>query len=271
MNHSTFLTTLFAALCIASAPPSRADDTPKPIRALMVCGGCCHDYENQKRILSEGISKRANVVWTIVHEGIPTKEDDGRKYRVSIYEKDGWANGYDVVLHNECFGFVDDNAFVERITKPHFEGLPAVVLHCSTHSYRKATTDEWRKLIGQSSFSHETRRDLDVKLLKPDHVVMKGFPAEWHDAQDELYKNEKLWPNFIPLAEAYGVDTKKDHACIWVNTYGKGKVFGTTLGHTNETMQSDVYLDLVTRGLLWATGHLNDDGTPATGFGPGGK
>ena len=25
---------------------------------------------------------------------------------------------------------------------------------------------------------------------------------------------------------------------------------------------------LVTRGLLWATGHLNDDGTPAKGYGP---
>jgi hypothetical protein len=26
------------------------------------------------------------------------------------------------------------------------------------------------------------------------------------------------------------------------------------------------YLDLVTRGLLWATGHLTDDGKPAAGY-----
>ena len=108
---------ILAALCVLIFTPLHAEDTA-PIRALMVCGGCCHDYEHQKVILSEGISKRANVVWTIVHEGIPTKEDDMRKYRVSIYEKEGWDKGYDVVLHNECFGFVDDNAFVERITKP---------------------------------------------------------------------------------------------------------------------------------------------------------
>lgn len=269
------LSFLVAALFAVTAV---AEDKPKPIHALMVCGGCCHDYENQKKILSEGISKRANVEWTIVCEGVdsPTEKPDptrpsNREHRVSIYEKADWAKGYDVVLHNECFGFVDDNAFVEQIAKPHFEGLPAVVLHCSTHSYRKASTDEWRKLIGQSSFSHEMRRDLDVKTVNADHPVMKGFPAEWHDAGDELYKNEKLWPNFIPLAQAYGQDTKKDHACIWVNTYGKAKVFGTTLGHSNETMSSDVYLDLVTRGLLWATGHLNDDGTPKAGYGPGGK
>ncbi|MEZ0258261.1 MAG: ThuA domain-containing protein, partial [Chthoniobacter sp.] len=105
----------------------------------------------------------------------------------------------------------------------------------------------------------------------PEHPVMKGFPTEWHDPMDELYKNEKLWPNFVPLAQAYGQETQKDHACIWVNTYGKAKVFGTTLGHSNATMQSDVYLDLVARGLLWACDKLNDDGTPKAGYGPGGK
>lgn len=31
------------------------------------------------------------------------------------------------------------------------------------------------------------------------------------------------------------------------------------------------YLGLVARGLLWAAGHLNDDGTPARGYGPAGK
>ena len=251
---------LAALLLLAGFGHLRADER-KPIRALMVCGGCCHDYENQKRILSEGISKRANVVWTIVHEEGKDKAD--KTHRVSIYEKEGWEKGYDVVLHNECFGFVDDNAFVEGIAKPHFNGLPAVVLHCSTHSYRMAKTDEWRKLIGQSSFSHEARHNLDVKNLKPEHPVMKGFPAEWKDpAPDELYKNEKLWPDFIPLAQAYGVDTKKDHACIWVNTYGKGNIFGTTLGHDNKTMESDVYLDLVARPAL-------GDGPPERGWHPG--
>ena len=37
------------------------------------------------------------------------------------------------------------------------------------------------------------------------------------------------------------------------------------------TVEDPRYLDLVARGVLWATGHLKDDGTPAKGFGPGGK
>jgi type 1 glutamine amidotransferase len=140
------------------------------------------------------------------------------------------------------------------------------MLHCSTHSYRAAATDEWRKCVGQTSMSHEKNRDLLVKNIMPAHPVMKGFPMEWTDPKDELYKNEKLWENFVPLAQAYGEDTKKDHALVWVNTYGKAKVFGTTMGHNNETMSHEVFLDLVARGLLWACDKLTDEGKPAPGY-----
>jgi type 1 glutamine amidotransferase len=254
---------LAVVLCTFSA--ARAADPAKPLRALMVTGGCCHDYTNQKKILSEGISARANVEWSIVHEG------DNREHRISIYDKPDWAKGFDVIVHNECFGMVNDVAFVESIVAAHNAGVPAVMLHCSSHSYRAAKTDEWHKCVGITSTSHEKNRDLTIKALKLDHPVMHGFPATWRDPKDELYKNEYVWPNTVPLAQAYGEDTKKDHVVIWVTTYGKARVFATTLGHNNETMQAPVYLDLVTRGLLWACGKLNDDGTPQPGFAPAKK
>ena len=55
---------------------------------------------------------------------------------------------------------------------------------------------------------------------------------------------------------------------IWLNKYGQGQVFATTLGHSNATMQDPVYLDLVTRGLLWSCGKLDDGGKPTKGYGP---
>jgi hypothetical protein len=241
-----------------------------PLRALMVCGGCCHDYTNQKKILSEGITARANVEWTIVQEDAP-KGADERSHRVSIYEKPEWWKGYDVIVHNECFGAIADNAFIEGITAAHKAGVPAVFLHCSSHSYRAGTTDEWRKAIGITSRSHEKNRDLLVKNTKPEHPVMKGFPAEWLNPKDELYKNEFVWPTCVPLAKAYGEDTKQDHQVIWVNTYGNTRTFTTTLGHNNATMAAPEYLDLVTRGLLWTCGKLTDAGQPTAGFGPGGR
>ena len=259
-----------AAVFLALALPAFAADAPKPLRALLVCGGCCHDYAGQKKVLSEGLTARANVEWTIVQEDAP-KDGDPKNHRVSIYEKPDWWKGYDIVLHNECFGAIADNAFIEGITAAHKAGVPAVMLHCSSHSYRTGTTDEWRMCVGITSRSHEKNRDLLVKVINADHPVMKGFPAEWNDPADELYKNEKVWPTATPLAQAYGEDTKQDHVCIWVNTYGKARVFTTTLGHSTATMSTPEYLGLVTRGLLWACDKLNDDGTPKAGYGPGGK
>ncbi len=253
-------------LAIATWAALAADPaSAPPLKVLMVTGGCCHDYENQKMILAEGLSGRANVEFTIVHEEGPEGKKD-KSHRISIYEKADWAKGYDLVLHNECFGAITDVAFVERIAKAHHDGVPAVMLHCSTHSYRAAATDEWRQCVGQKSMSHEKNRDLKVKNLQPEHPVMKGFPMEWLDKADELYKNEELYPNFVPLAQAYGEDTNQDHALVWVNTYGGAKVFGTTMGHGNSTMSDPVFLDLVARGLLWACGKLDEHGRPVRGY-----
>src|SRR3954466_4969668 len=100
---------LLFALAFLLAPALHAADA-KPLKVLMVTGGCCHDYENQKHILAEGISARANVEFTIVHEEGPEGKAD-KSHKISIYEKEDWANGYDVVLHNECFGAVTDVPF----------------------------------------------------------------------------------------------------------------------------------------------------------------
>ena len=249
----------------ASAVAVFAAESPKPIKALLVTGGGFHDYDAQRKTLTEGLAKRLNIEITVAQEGTV------REHKNSIYEKADWAKGYDVVIHNECYGMVTDKEFVERVAAPHKDGVPAVILHASVHSYRNAPTDEWRMVIGQKSMSHETRHDLLVKSLKSNSPIMKGFPDEWPDAQDELYKIEKVWPGVVPLAKAYGVETKMEHVVIWTNTYGKGRSFITTLGHFDATMKTDVYLDLVTRGLLWSIGKLNDDGTPKAGYGPGGK
>ena len=39
----------------------------KPLRVLLITGGCCHDYAKQKDILKQGLEHRANVVVTQIH------------------------------------------------------------------------------------------------------------------------------------------------------------------------------------------------------------
>src|SRR4051812_34273040 len=51
----------------AQASLLRADDAPKPLKILLITGGCCHDYAKQKDILKEGLEARANVVVDQIH------------------------------------------------------------------------------------------------------------------------------------------------------------------------------------------------------------
>jgi type 1 glutamine amidotransferase len=55
---------------------------------------------------------------------------------------------------------------------------------------------------------------------------------------------------------------------VWTNEYGakKTKVFSTTIGHNNSTVEDSKYLDLVTNGILWSAGKLGADGKPAAGY-----
>ena len=267
-NRFVVCSAWFVALLLVSHAVARAaEPAPQPapkLKGLLITGGCCHDYARQKQIITEGISQRVSIAWDIVHEG----DGNDRTHRVSVYKKPNWAAGYDVIVHNECFGAVDDPAFVESIVKGHTDtGIPAVVLHCSMHSYRAAPTDAWRKLLGVTSRRHEKGgRNLEVKPIAVGHPILHSFPDVWTTPGDELYVIEKQWPQCTPLARAFGIDTNADHTVVWTNEYEKVRVFGTTLGHNNETMLSKVWLDLVSRGLLWTLGKLEPNGQPAAGW-----
>jgi hypothetical protein len=95
---------------------------------------------------------------------------------------------------------------------------------------------------------------------------MQGFPRTWRTPNGELYVVLKAHPGVKSLATAYGEDTKADQMVIWTNTYGKARVFSTTLGHFNEEMLAPEWLGATARGLLWCVDKLQDDGTPAEGY-----
>ncbi|MCG6155104.1 ThuA domain-containing protein [Rubinisphaera margarita] len=258
-----------AALCLTTLLPTAQAAEPdgaKPtkLKGLLITGGCCHDYENQKRIISEGLSQRISISWDIAHEG-----GDGRDHQVSIYKKENWADDYDIIVHNECFGGVTDDEFVKSIAAAHYMGKPAVFIHCALHSYRNSTggADSWREAIGVTSRKHDKgKRSLKVVNQAADHPIMKDFPKTWDTPNGELYNIEHVWDNCTPLATAYSVQEERDMVVIWANEFGGTKMFGTSLGHHNETMNNDIWLDTVARGVLWATDHLQKNGEPEKGY-----
>jgi hypothetical protein len=263
MRRSFLLMLSFVFASAAWIGFARADDD-KPIRALLVLGGCCHDYGKQKDILTKGIFERANVSWTIAYD-----PDKGTKHLNPVYEKADWAKGYDVVVHDECCADVKDLNIVGRILQPHKDGLPGVVLHCGMHSYRTEgypnTTTPWFEFTGLASTRHDRQEPIEVTYIDKESPITKGL-SDWRTINEELYNNStgKLLDTAKPIARGKQTikgktgDRVDDYVVAWTNNYNnKAKVFSTTLGHNNDTVSDPRYLDLVTRGLLWSVGKLD--------------
>ncbi len=243
----------------AQAAPSTSTEVKPaekpPIKALLVCGGCCHDYDHQKFILTKGISKMANVEWTIVREGGASLD-----HKISIYSKPEWWKGYDVIVHDECFANVKDVAFIDGIVAAHKAGVPAVNLHCAMHCYRPDGYRGWFDMLGIESRVHGKQIPIDVTYLDKDSAITKNF-ENWTTIKEELYNNVKVLENCKPLARGKQTDGTKvtETVVAWTNDFHGTRIFCTTLGHNNETVADDRYLNLVTRGLLWSVDKLNDD------------
>ena len=70
---------------------------------------------------------------------------------------------------------------------------------------------------------------------------------------DELYVIEKVWPNTKALATAVSPEADgSTYPLVWTHEYKGSRVFGTSLGHGNETFNTNQFKELFTRGFRWA-------------------
>lgn len=244
--HSLYSFVLVAVLVFSHSV--RAGEKTEPIRALLITGGCCHDYDFQtKQLVQAAIDEGQQIEWTIVNEG-----GTGTDAQIDLYNDPEWADGYDVVVHNECFASTADSAYIRKITTAHENGASAVVIHCAMHTYRAAKIDDWREFLGVTSRRHDHKSKYPVKVVAEDHPIMSGFPKDYVTPIDELYIVENVWPETKVLATSKSEKTGKAHPVFWTNRYGKARVFGTTYGHSNETFSDKVFLRTIIRGIAWA-------------------
>lgn len=246
---------LFLTACLLVAgifsTASAADN--KPLRALLITGGCCHNYPFQTQQLTNAVGKLTPTEWTIVNEG-----GNGTRAEIPLYDKPDWAKGFDVVVHNECFADTTNEVYIQKITSAHKAGVPGVVIHCAMHTYRSAKIDDWREFLGVTSKRHDHQSKYPVKLVEPVHPILKGVASDWTTPMDELYVIDKVWPNTKALATSVSERDKKTYPVVWINQYGKARVFGTTYGHSDDAWRDQNFLTIVSRGTLWAAGRLND-------------
>ncbi|MCE2684446.1 MAG: ThuA domain-containing protein [Verrucomicrobiota bacterium] len=279
------LRTLLALTALVGLTSTLAAEQKPLLRVLVVAGGCCHDYATQKEVLKKGIEARVNAVVEVAYD--PTKST---KPLFELFKSPDWGKNFDVVVHDECAADITDQAYVANIVNAHKNGLPAVNLHCAMHSYRwgnfkepvKAGADNasWYEMLGLQSTGHGPQQPIAITFTDKSHPVTTGL-ADWTTINEELYNNVQVLGAKTLATGLQKVPEKKDkkgkvtpaseaNAIVaWTNEFGpkKTRIFSTTIGHNNATVEDARYLDLVARAVLWSAGKLEADGKPSAGFG----
>jgi uncharacterized protein len=111
---------------------------------------------------------------------------------------------------------------------------------------------------------HPAKHDFLVVTRAPEHPIMKGLPAEWLHANDEIYSQLRGPAKNLQVLATASADKAKggtgEHEPMFMTIqYGKGRVFHNTLGHVGPTETGPVpslssvgYMVSIQRGTEWA-------------------
>ena len=286
MTRSRMSARVLCAL-VAGVLPAACATVPEeeaPLRVLIVSGGGYHDYARQRTILEEGLEWRLNV--EVAHVFSPPGPLREGRPAIPAFRDPAYARGYDLVIHNECAAEESDPAVLDAVLAPHREGMPAVNLHCAMHSFRSGAWGEpvapgadnarWFAFTGIQSTGHGPQAP--IRLSPADHPIAQGIAQAsqaWVTPDEELYNNLTRF-DVTPVLmgeQPASVEARWRGPVVvaWTHLYGpqRARVFSTTLAHNEATMEDARYLDLVARGVAWASGHLSEDGSLDPAIRPG--
>lgn len=122
--------------------------------------------------------------------------------------------------------------------------------------------------------SHGAEHEFVITSHAPKHPIMNGLPAEWLHTKDELYDRMRgPFENATILATAYSDVDKNEQTwepklkgtdrhvpMLMTINYNQGRIFHTTLGHFDYSMECVGFITTFQRGAEWAsTGKVSQD------------
>lgn len=104
---------------------------------------------------------------------------------------------------------------------------------------------------------HGPQHEFPLIVRDQEHPIMKGLPKEFLHAKDELYERLRGPAlNMNILATAYAAPKFKGSGrhepTLMTIEFGKGRVFHSTLGHADYSMECVAAITLLLRGTEWA-------------------
>jgi type 1 glutamine amidotransferase len=151
------------------------------------------------------------------------------------------------------------------------DGKGFVGAHTGDDAY--FTWPEFGEMIGGYFDNHPWGVfDAPVIVEDPDFPAMKGFPSTF-TIHDEVYQHKDFSRDKVRVLarlDASKLDfskpqihrTDKDFPVAWAKMYGKGRVFYSTFGHTDESWDDPRVQKMYTEAIKWALRLTGTDVTP---------
>jgi len=262
----TLLLTLCATALLSAAP----------IRVMLLdgqSGGTYHDWRATTPVLKQELEEtglfQVDVVTAPVSGGdFSSFHPDFSKYQVIVQNLDSPEWPADLMASFEQYmknggGLVvvhaADNAF------PKWKDFNAMIGIGGWRGRNEAAGPMWYyqdgKLVSDpkpgNAGSHGQRLPFVVTARDPQHPILKGLPPVWMHAADELYATLRgPGENMKVLATAHSEPsnhgTGHDEPMLMVLSYGKGRVFHTTMGHDVAALKCVGFITTYQRGAEWA-------------------
>jgi type 1 glutamine amidotransferase len=190
-------------------------------------------------------------------------------------------NNYDGVIFANTTGDLplpDKEAFLNWIKS----GKAFIGMHSATDTFRgHKPLDSYTEMIGAEFKAHHAQAEVDCINQDPKNPACAPLPPTWH-VKDEIYlmngfERSKVH-GLLSLDKHPNDKTPGDYPIAWTKSYGKGRVFYTSLGHRedlwdpntpesfkreNSREVSEAYQKHIMGGIEWALNISKSKKNPA--------
>ncbi len=261
---------LFAlALLVCSAGALAAQDAaPRKKRILFLGGsaGFAHDSVSHAAFTLAKIGEQSGVFEVRVHTDwrLLTKE----KLRGNRKNLD-WFDA--VMFYSQGDPELSDQQKADFMSFVREDGKGVLIAHSGTDSFRESWP-EYVEMAGGAFVSHPWHQQVRVLVDDRQFPATRHFPpvVTLHDeiyqlnrySRDKVRVLMRLDTSSVDMGKKGVVRTDGDFAMAWARMWGKGRVFGSVLGHREELWDRPDIQKMWLEAALWVLGLTEGETEP---------